>query len=163
SLIHTFTDRNAPDELRLRLYESIREYAAEKLGDDESTTERYIAYFAGVGQRWAHEANAVGNASVERRLTLEFENLMAAPRFTLSGRTGADWSCQGVYARTLALDWVLALRGPVALHLPLLDEALAVGASSPGSHVALRARMSVLRGVARRARGMLTEAWSDFE
>ncbi len=76
SLIFAQPSRDSPD-LRLGLYESIREYAALKLGEaTEETRRRHAAYFLERGADWAERATR-GSAEHVRLLTLEAENLRA--------------------------------------------------------------------------------------
>ena len=160
SLIHGYAPHVAPEDLRLRLYESIREYAGEKRAGDDAAIGRFVAHFVRVGRGWADDVHERGSASATRQLTLEFENLSVAHRLALSLSRGRE-SSRAASTLMLAMDPVLRIRGPFARHLPLLDETLDHNAQD--DETALRARLIILRGGARRMRGMLAEASSDAE
>jgi non-specific serine/threonine protein kinase len=75
------------DEVRYRLLESIRAYAAEKLdeaGDTAATQQRHAAHFLAVAERWAPELRGPSQAEWMRRFDVEHNNLRAALRWALA-------------------------------------------------------------------------------
>lgn len=143
-------------ELRLGLYESIREYAAERLvemGAGE-VRERHRAHYLELGQALAAKVDGHGGPEALARLALERENLLAVVRRALEEGEG-----EAAMAGLVSLDTVLATRGPFRVHEDLLDRALAQ-VDVDGTWLA---RGLEARGRLRRTRGRLPEAVSDLD
>ncbi len=137
SLLHSVT---APSgEIRFLHYESIREFAAEKLGDDtEQAVLRHIAWFSKRGTPESIEAlSRKGGTTRRKRLTEDLENLwLAAERAVEQGlpEEAAD--------ATLAAADLLAFSGPLPIPLRMLTTVL----DTPGLSERQRIRLLLARG-----------------
>src|SRR5262249_26009223 len=83
SLLQVGEAPHFPGELRFRLLESIREFAAKELdrtGRRELVEKRHASHFVATGERWARDAQGSGEAEALRRLELEMDNLVAVHR-----------------------------------------------------------------------------------
>ncbi len=151
------------DDARFGLYESVRELAEEKLGeagDPAKVEERHARYFVEAGTAWAEEANRRGGPAMRRRLADETQNLTAAATFWLKQRE-AGIEARGLALRALlALEPVIALRGPLEPYGQALDDAL--GALSGSAHPAL-ARAILARTRVDISRGRLGESCPGME
>ena len=137
SLLRSIT---APSgEIRFLHYESIREFAAEKLGDDTGPTVlRHIACFSKRGTPAAIEAlSTKGGTTRRRRLVEDLENLwLAAEQAVEHGLPdeAAD--------ATLAAANLLAITGPLPIPLRMLTTVLGI----PGLAERQRIRLLIARG-----------------
>ncbi len=137
SLLHSVT---APSgEIRFLHYESIREFAAEKLGDEtRPTVLRHIACFSKRGTSHAIEMlSRKGGTTRRKRLTEDLENLwLAAERAVDVGlpEDAAD--------ATLAAADLLAFTGPLRIPLRMLTTLL----DTPGISERQRIRLLLARG-----------------
>ncbi len=77
SLIRTEEAENVTGERRYRLYESIREYTAEKYGAGGAAETRHADHFVKAGLRWADDTHGSGAIDALGHLTLERDNLLA--------------------------------------------------------------------------------------
>lgn len=146
-------------EARFDLLQSVRELAGEKLqarGDREAAERRHAAHFLEVGERWAAAARGPGADQALRRLRQEAGNLVAATRSSLRREPASS------VRLALALGETLALSGPTAQLLDLVDRAVAVAAGLAGGAV-LQARALILRGDARAVCGQAAGAAADLE
>lgn len=159
SLLRALEPPEFPGELRFGMYANIRQYAQEKLDADkakaEATKARHTGYYLRVGGEWADGVDTHGGLEKLRRLALERDNLV-----TVFHRAKAGASPAAAVDALLALDPVLSTRGPFGTHLQWLDEAIGSAATVAP---ALRARIVEARGRARRVRGRMAEAMTDFE
>lgn len=157
SLVRSYFPPGGSGEMRYGLFESIREFAHEKLQalpEAAPAKERHARFFTSLGGRLS--AGAEGSATLLDALELERENLNAVFQRALDTEHRNSRALSAV----LALDPLLALRGPFRLHLAMLDAALAkLGeADSVKRTLGLEAR-----GRARMARGRVVEAAEDLE
>jgi predicted ATPase len=134
---------------RLRLYEAVREFAAERLEE------------LGLRREAERRHAEVTLAQADRRagalddLELESENLLAVhERFLTDEPTLAARAA-------LALHPLLLLRGPFATHTALLDALLTD--RRPALAGSLDSQLLLARGEVLRARGRVAEARSDAE
>ncbi len=140
---------------RFGLYETLREYAKEKLlgrKEQEPALERHAQFYLTLGTRLSQQADS----SVERlnALEVERENLIAVFNRAVDRRESGARLLQVV----LALDPLLGIRGPYSSHLQMIDVALtAVGDDPRNKALALEARAR-----ARQARGRSAEALNDL-
>ncbi len=107
-----------PGHVRYRMLESIREYAAEKLGEETAATSlRHGSHFASLGNE-THLASLRTHGGVERRkaLALELQNLLAGVD---EGLAAGEW--EGAASCALAAAEVLLLHGPYSDAIALLD------------------------------------------
>jgi predicted ATPase len=154
SLVRAYFPRGDEPEPRYGLYESIREYALEKLGgspDEAGAKARHTRSFLELGAK----LSAGADSSVEQldQLELERENLYAVFQRSVEGPAGPS-----ALLAVLALDPLLTLRGPFTHHLLMLDAALGRVTDDVSRAAALEAR-----GRARQARGKIAEAGEDYE
>ncbi|MBX7096091.1 MAG: protein kinase [Myxococcaceae bacterium] len=157
SLVRAYYPPTSRGELRYGLFDSIREYAHEKLAGkklEKAALERHGKFFVALGARLS--AGAESNGALLDALELERENLTAVfQRALASGKTGPQ-----ALAAVLALDPLLVVRGPFNQHLAMLDQALtALGDGDPGR----KALGLEARARSRSARGRLHEAARDAE
>ncbi len=143
-------------EIRFFHYESIREFAAEKLREAGATAAaeaRHIRWFAARGTPEALDSLSTKGSSIRRqRLGEDLENLAAAAERALGvGESGAAAQA------TLAAVELLAYSGPLETAQRLLDEALAPGDLDP----LLRARALLARAVVRSLRADAEGAEAD--
>ena len=144
------------DESRFALLESVRELAAEKLderGEREAAETRHAAFFLAAGEAWAEAAHGREGELALRHLRRESGNLVRAGQLSL--RRDPDASVR----IALALGEALALSGPPAIQLALLDDAVAAAAALGPE---LRAHALLLRGDARAICGRRVEGAADL-
>ncbi|MDX2014866.1 MAG: protein kinase [Myxococcaceae bacterium] len=156
SLVRAYFPSGDEAQTRFGLYESIREYAREKLMAmpvEQQALGRHTRAYLALGQTLADGAES--NAAQLSALDLERENLLAVYHRGLDPRAPARQSLDAV----LALDPLLSLRGPFKPHLPMLDAAL----ERCGDDAERRSEGLEARGKARLARGKPADALEDFE
>jgi predicted ATPase len=143
---------------RLMMFASLHEFARERFDELEGDLRadagaRYGRHYAAVAPRMADAAEA-GDRDALAWLRRERDNLVAAHERSLEAAPDVAVSV------TLALHPLLYHRGPVALHLRLLDDALASARSAddPEALVELLYR----RGETRHAGARLSEAEEDL-
>jgi predicted ATPase len=131
----------AAADKRLALYESVRELAREKLTESEACGEaeaRFVAYFVAQAERWASETLGPSVRAALDSLARELENLLAARAYARGS------SPESAIRIALALDRLLAQRGPTSLHRTVLDDAIEDARAR--SDAALKARVLLARG-----------------
>ncbi len=141
SLVHiTRTD----DGVRFGVYSTIRDYAASHLDEAarRAAETRHADHFVHAAQTWAGP-----------RLCAERDNLLAVVE------RGLAHDDTRALRALLALEPVLARRGPFALHLELLGRAI----DQPGAPADLRAQLLTARGEALRVSGRPDGALGDLE
>jgi predicted ATPase/tRNA A-37 threonylcarbamoyl transferase component Bud32 len=157
SLVYAHPSTEFPSELRLGLYDSIREYAGEKLADSselEGAQERHAAHLLSIA-KWTRRADEGASAEAIRRVTSEQENLRAIYDRALASRP------DDALRAALALAAIYRHRGPWVAYVSLLDTAV--------QGVGERARPELLaeilrhRGFARRLAGADDLARADGE
>lgn len=157
SLVRAYFPLGDEAQTRFGLYESIREYAREKLtamqGAERDAARRHTKFFLALGLELANGAES--SATQLSMLDLERENLLAVYARGLEERAPSSTSLHAV----LALDPLLSLRGPFKPHLPMLDAAL----ERCGDDAKRRSEGLEARAKARLARGKPSEALLDFE
>lgn len=155
SLLRAYFPRGDDAISRLGLYESIREYAREKLlalPAERSAAARHTSYYLSLGASLAEGAES--SAAQLASLDLERENLLAVFRRGLEPGAAPAVALSAV----LSLDPLLSLRGPFKPHLGMLDDALARCGDDPAG----RAQALEARAKARLARGKAQEAGDDL-
>lgn len=141
---------------RFAPYESVREFALLQLDEErkEEIIRLHVAFFREEGERHAARIDGPGAPDAIRWLALERENLLAAHRRSLrsdprsSARVG------------LALSAVVALQGPPASELELLDSVVEAARASGDPEVLCDALYR--RGGARTRHGLLGDAEEDL-
>lgn len=155
SLIRSYYPRGEETDPRYGLYESIREYAFEKLQGtpiERAARERHARYFLELGSQLAVTAD--GNVEQLDWLELERDNLYAVFQRSVEAKETGPRALLAV----AALDPLLTLRGPFSHHLAMVDAAMERLGTEPAS----RAAALELRGRAKQARGKTIEAGEDY-
>jgi len=140
---------------RFSLTETVRDYAADKLaesGDEAGAIEAHVAYFAAFAEARAAELRGAGAVPAIAGLRAEADNVLAAHRRLR--RTDPAKAA----SLALALNVLLAMRGPVDMQRELLDAAVA---DAPASDPALRVRALCARARANLIRGETGGAETD--
>lgn len=143
---------------RYRLYESVREYAEEKLapGDDGVLArDRHARYFVEAGARWAASAKDHRFQEGLAALGRESDNLLAARERALARGDHA-----AAIEALLCLEPLAIVRGPVVPYLELLEATLRLGDATLPPALEARARGSL--GIAESRRGRPIEAVAHF-
>lgn len=150
---------------RLTHYAPIRDFAEDQLarsGQLPRMRNRHAAYYLEAGRALAEEVDTHGGVLRRRQLEQEAENLMAVVRTSLAADPLTVLDVERALRGLLALEPVLATRGPFQVHLMLLDMAL-----EPAEVLAvdplLHARALESRGRVRRVRGMAAQSLEDLE
>ena len=156
SLVRAYEPEGFPGELRYRMLETVREFAAEKLtaAELEETRARHARHYLRTGTSWEAETWH-GGVESPRRLALDLENLLA-----VHTRARAQKSDDALKA-AIALFPIFATRGPFDAFLGLLDPKVdepLLEKASPD----LRARYLIVRGRAHQVTGRRAESASDY-
>jgi predicted ATPase len=149
SLVYAETPPELGSDLRLGLYESIREYAAERLidsGDAEAVYGRHTAYFLRAGADWA-ERTRVGSPQHSRKLTLEIGNVRAVHERALDAGT------PDALRAALILTEIYRRAGTPSAVLAMLDTTIRQTSDPGDTH---RQDPSLLAGV------LLRRAWALY-
>jgi predicted ATPase len=140
-------------DVRLSLYESIREYAAEKLaasGKEDACIARFSAACLAYAERLDPDESSA-------RLFAEQENLALVHTRAIERRARSD-----ALRAIVVLEPVYHRRGPFDVFLAMVDEGIALGGSSPAER-SLLARVHLVRCGARMRHARLEEAIDDAE
>jgi predicted ATPase len=147
ALLESLVDKSlVRHDTRFAMYETIRDYAREKLGelDEEKIAgERHVAFYAAFAEARAAELNGENALAAAASLRVEADNVLAAHRrLRKTDRVGAA-------KIALSLNTLIAMRGPVSMQRELLDAAVEDSAGHPEVHVRAltqRVRAHLLRG-----------------
>lgn len=163
SLLRSFAPDGFTGELRLGMYESIRQYASSRLaerGEGTILAARHAGYYLELARRLSdRERGAEGGL---RRLALERENLIGACDNALVAAPQGPSALERALGALVALEPDVTARGPVGITLPRLDKALELSAHM-GVEPLLRAEALAVRGRAHHGAGHLSAAWKDLE
>lgn len=165
SLLRSDAIDDYPDELRFSMFVSIREYArerAERLGIQHAASRRHAAYFAEHGAQWGRLFEQTSEPTAGKRLEMEFDNLIVAHRRCLGARKGDLGPIEFALEIAMALDPLLARKGPFGLRHELVRSALEAAREAP-IEPALRARALETRGEGLRSLGRMDDAVRDLE
>jgi predicted ATPase len=150
---------------RLDMPAVVRDFAEARLGSDvarESLIRRHAAHYVRVCGAWAENVDGHGGLALRRNLELETDNLVAAVRRALAADPQTLTSISTALRGAMALEPVLATRGPHELLLDILDRAIEP-AEAVGVPYAQRARALEARGRALRARHDLKRSLEDLD
>ncbi len=128
---------------RFALYETVRDYAREKLGElgeEDDATEKHVAFYSAFAEKHAAELRGEGALAAASSLRAEADNVLAAHRRLRKTDKRAAASI------ALALNALIAMRGPVSMQKELLDAAVEDATGTPPLYV---------RALAQRVRGRL--------
>lgn len=145
------TDASAP---RFALLESIRDFAAARLGDEaRASSARHAAVFVELARGWAQAHEERGDPQALARLALETENLLAVAE----REPGAP-----ALEALVALEPVLSARGEAAKLARLLRDAIATDAAR-AAPAATRLRALEVKAACELALGDLVDAAEALE
>ncbi len=164
SLLRAGASEAMPGELRLGMYESIREYASARLAETEDSAAligRQADFYLSMARELRGPARG-GGVEALRRLMLERENLLAVCDHGLASWPPTPESVKRSLDALVALEPDIASRGPVGITLPRLDRALEQ-ASTLSQDSLLRAEALAVRGRAWLETGQLAAARRDLE
>ncbi len=131
---------------RFALYETIRDYAREKLtelGEEEKIADAHAAFYSAFADARAGELNGERALDAASALRADTDNVLAAHRRL---RTKDKVAAASI---ALALNALIAMRGPVSMQRELLDAAVEDSSASAALHVRAltqRVRALLLRG-----------------
>ncbi|MEW5739521.1 MAG: protein kinase [Myxococcota bacterium] len=165
SLLQHFAAPESPRELRLRMLDSIAEFAAEKLEGLQAVPlarARHAAHYLTLGRGWVEALSSTASDEAMQRLFVEHENLVEIFERALGTLPPTKASASTALEALRVLEPVMLRRGPYASHLALLDEALRLGEATSLDPAPL-ARGYQQRGNAWRVRGRLAHAVADLE
>jgi predicted ATPase len=164
SLLRVHGRMDATDGLRLGMYESIREFAAERLresGKEDEAAGRHARYYVELGSSLVSNIELVGKVGERLRLTAELDNLTAAWSWALAVRPVTLPRAELALRASLAMIPILSARGPRGADFVPIDAALR--AAPKEIDPKLRVRALVARGDALRSMGRLPDALKDLE
>jgi predicted ATPase/class 3 adenylate cyclase len=164
SLLRADAPERLSGELRLGMYESIREYASARLaeaGGGAALVVRHAEYYLALARELRGPARR-GGVEALHRLMLERENLLAVCDHALAAWPPTPDSVQRGLEALVALEPDVTLRGPVGITLPRLDRALEQAATLSRDTL-LRAEALAVRGRAHLETGQLAAARKDLE
>ncbi|WNG22552.1 ATP-binding protein [Cystobacter fuscus] len=164
SLLRVFTPDGLPGELRLGMYESIRQYASSRLaerGEGATVAARHAACYLGLARRLSERGGGGAGEMAFRRLVLERENLLAACDNALAVAPVTASTLERALGALVALEPDVMARGPVGLTLARLDKALELSVHGEVDPL-LRAEALAVRGRVHHMEGRMTAAWTDL-
>lgn len=165
SLLRSFTPDGFTGELRLGMYESIRQFASSRLaerGEGTILAARHAAHYLEQARQLGARARGAEGELALRRLALERENLLGACDNALASQPLGTSALERALGVLVALEPDVTARGPVGITLPRLDRALELSAGV-GVEPLLRAEALAVRGRAHHGAGHLSAAWKDLE
>jgi predicted ATPase/class 3 adenylate cyclase len=165
SLLRAWTPEGFGGELRLGMYESIREYASARLvetGEEPGMSARHAAYCIGRARGLREQVRGGGGLEALRRLALERENLLAACDSSLATWPPTRDAVTRALTGLVALEPDVSARGPVGLTLQRLDRALQQ-ATTVEVDPRLYAEALAVRGRSHLEAGQLAAAREDLE
>ena len=139
---------------RFALSETVRDYAGEKLaslGEEDDAARKHVAFYAAFAEARAAELRGEHATAAVARLRAEVDNVLEAHR-----RLRAIDRAKAA-SIALALNALLALRGPIDMQREILDAAV----EDAGGDDALAVRALVARARARMVRGETGAAEAD--
>ncbi len=146
SLLRTQEVDGLRREGRLGMYESIRQYAADRLleqGGEAALVARHAEWHLALARGLRERVRGAGGAEALRKLALERENLLAACDNALAVQPATPRSVELALEALEALEPDILTRGPLSLLLTRLEQALSLA-----SEVAMAPeRLAVIRAV----------------
>jgi predicted ATPase/class 3 adenylate cyclase len=164
SLLRAYAPDGLTGELRLGMYESIRQYASSRLaerGEGGMLAARHAGCFLALARRLSARMRGEGEVAF-RRLALERENLLAACDNALAVVPAVASSLERALGVLVALEPDVTARGPVGITLSRLDRALELSAQVEVEPL-LRAEALAVRGRTHHGAGQLAAARKDLE
>jgi tetratricopeptide (TPR) repeat protein len=163
SLLHETREARGASDVRLVLARTVREFARGKLADDEAAAaeRRRDVHVATWAWGLAEEIATTGSASALARLAEDAEQVLSVVEEALGGAAPSDDRARVGLRAAVALEPVVATRGPVERYLELLDRGLAAIAGRDalvGHARRVRGGLLARRGAHEAARADLEEA-----
>jgi predicted ATPase len=160
SLLASF--ETSPGIRRYRLYESIREYAADRLGVDRTLEQRHAAYYLELGRRNADRVEGEDGADALVAITADLDNLLAVYARASTEAPCSPRDVEQAIDALCCLEPVFVLRGPSRR---LLEGLLRVVAEPAFPELSKAKRASTMRllGIASTMCGKWREAIAAFE
>jgi predicted ATPase/class 3 adenylate cyclase len=171
SLLKAYTPEGLEGELRLGMYESIREYASAKLtehGAEAALAARHADYYLTHARALRTPEKGVEGGEALRWLALERENLLAACDSAMAQGPATPESLERALGILVALEPDVTVRGPAGLTLGRLErgleltESVSVDLLLRAEALAVRGRVHLELGQLAEAREHLTGAWTAF-
>ncbi|WP_075006301.1 ATP-binding protein [Stigmatella aurantiaca] len=164
SLLRSDAAEGLSGELRLSMYESIREYASARLDETGLGAElvsRHAEYYLSLARELRGPAKG-GGVEALRRLTLERENLLSVCDYAFKEGSPTLESVQRALEALVLLEPDVITRGPLGLTLSRLDKALEQAATLSGEWL-LSAEALAVRGRIYLETGQIEAARRDLE
>ncbi len=165
SLLRADPQHELSREARFGMYESIREYAAERLRETpdggSGAAERHARYYIALGGELALAVDGKDGALARKRLAAELDNFVGVWQWAMARRPVDARSVRNALRAALAIFLVRSLVGPSGSEIALIDEALAVAPADLDPQI--RAWALLARGDARRSHGQPAAAEQDLE
>ncbi|MDY7227189.1 adenylate/guanylate cyclase domain-containing protein [Hyalangium sp. s54d21] len=165
SLLRTQETDGPAEECRLGMYESVRQYAADRLpelGNAAELVARHADWYLALARGLRERAPREGVTEAHRRLARERENLLAVCDHALAVKPATSRSVAVALEALEALEPDIVARGPLSLLLTRLDQALEL-ASAVALEPSRLASAWAVRGRAHLEAGNLDEARQDLE
>ncbi|MCO4773566.1 MAG: tetratricopeptide repeat protein [Deltaproteobacteria bacterium] len=159
SLLRAHAAPEDPETPRLRLFESVRAYAEEKLdeaGEADAARARHRDWMVQRAEELATAVDATGGDRAMARLGLLLDDLLA-----VVDRHAEDAPEIAVRAALATVTW-LYRQGPMRTHQEVLDRAVSIAAAGNLSD-SLRARVHMRRSIALRHQGRAEEGYNAGE
>ncbi|MBI3725882.1 cyclase, partial [bacterium] len=124
SLLRAWSPEELPEELRFAMFESIRDFALEKLGPARREAEsRHADFFLERGSAWSESVRRRDGAAALAKLALEAENHISLHERALAAPESPE-SRERALRAILVLDALLSMQGPFVRLLQGIDAAL---------------------------------------
>jgi len=153
------------EEPRFSMFSSIRAYAVDKARGPETlarATRRHAAYFLELAQRCGGRVTSHDGHSARRELAADMDNLVTVHRRALARRPHTAANVDAALRIAAGLFRLMVERGPMALALRLLGEAVAAADEALPGHDALAAGLAALgEAHARAGRPKVGLGWAD--
>jgi predicted ATPase/class 3 adenylate cyclase len=152
------------DECRLGIYESVRQYAADKLlelGGEAALVARHGDFYLSRARALRERGLREGVTESVRQLARDRENLLAVCDNALAVKVPTTQSLTVALEALEALEPDIVTRGPISLLLSRLDRALALADSVPVEPARMASAWAV-RGRVHLEAGNLEAAWQDL-
>jgi predicted ATPase/class 3 adenylate cyclase len=171
SLLKAYAPEGLEGELRLGMYESIREYASAKLselGTGAALAARHADYYLTHARALRTPEKGLEGGEALRWLALERENLLAACDSAMAREPTTPEALERALGILVALEPDVTVRGPAGLTLGRLEQALGLTEHVPvdlllrAEALAVRGRVHLELGQLAAAREHLTAAWTSF-
>lgn len=159
SMLHACAPQVAPEEIRLGLYDTIREFAAEQRGDEAAwrvVEDRHATEYVVMARGWVAKLDTHDGLEALRRLLLDRANLLAVAQRVVDRGSMTAAAAEPALEALLLLAPVLLQRGPLEAYAQLMKPVLTATARS-GADPVLYCRALALRGQLQWHRGRSRE------